>query len=137
MIDPFDPNRPLNQVAFALFDVETTGLSPAYGHRVCEVACLRVHDGLEVGSFESLVDPGRPISPGAFRVNRITPDMLSGAPTFAAVAGPFLALMEGAVLVAHNAPFDLGFLAAELEIPRLAPRFRAAPTLWPRTACLP
>ena len=118
---PFDPDCSLNEIPFAVFDVETTGLSPAYGHRICEVACLRLRDGVEVGRFESLVDPGRAISVGAFRVNRITAGMLAGAPTFDAVAGPLLALMDGAVLVAHNAPFDLGFLAAELEIASLPP----------------
>jgi DNA polymerase-3 subunit epsilon len=117
----FDSKQPLNKVIFALFDVETTGLSPAYGHRVCEVACLRACDSVEVKRFESLVDPGRPISAGAFRINRITPEMLEGAPPFAAVADPLLALLDGAVLVAHNAPFDLGFLAAELEIAGLPP----------------
>jgi DNA polymerase-3 subunit epsilon len=121
MENPFDPGQPLAKVEFTLFDVETTGLSPAYGHRVCEVACLRVCDGAEIGRFESLVDPGRPISPGAFHVNRITPEMLRGVPAFHAVASPVLALMDGAALVAHNAPFDLGFLAAELEIAQLPP----------------
>jgi DNA polymerase-3 subunit epsilon len=117
----FEPNQPLNETSFAIFDVETTGLSPAYGHRVCEVACLRTCDGVEIGRFESLVDPGRAISAGAFRVNRITPEMLAGAPPFDAIAEHLLSLMEGAVLVAHNAPFDLGFLAAELEIGGLLP----------------
>lgn len=117
----FGPDCPLNQISFAVFDVETTGLNPAYGHRVCEVACLLLRDGLEIGSFESLVDPGRPISPGAYHVNHITADMLAGAPTFAQIASPLLALLHNAVLVAHNAPFDLGFLAAELQIARLAP----------------
>jgi len=51
--------------------------------------------------------------------NRITPEMLDGAPTFEAIAASLLQVMEGAVLVAHNAPFDPGFLAAELEIARL------------------
>jgi DNA polymerase III epsilon subunit family exonuclease len=106
----------LSGVTFALLDVETTGLSPSYGHRVCEVACLCVRDGVEVGSFESLVDPGRSISPGAFYVNRITPEMLAGAPVFESIAAPLLALLEDAILVAHNAPFDLGFLAKELAI---------------------
>ena len=101
---------------FAIFDVETTGLHPAYGHRVCEIACLRLENGVEVARFESLVDPCREISPGAFRVNRITPEMLAGAPTFPVVAPPVLELMQDAVLVAHNAPFDLGFLASELDI---------------------
>ena len=121
MRDPFDLDRPLNEVTFALFDVETTGLSPAYGHRVCEIACLCVRGGTETGCFESLVDPERSISAGAFRVNRITPQMLAGARPFSAIAQPLLALMEDSVLVAHNAPFDLGFLAKELEIAMLAP----------------
>jgi DNA polymerase III epsilon subunit-like protein len=67
------------------------------------------------------VDPERAISAGAYRVNRITPEMLAGAPPFSAIAEPLLALMEDSVLVAHNAPFDLGFLAKELEMARLAP----------------
>jgi DNA polymerase-3 subunit epsilon len=121
MDDRYDQNQPLNETTFVIFDVETTGLSPAYGHRVCEVACLSVRDGGEVGRFESLVDPGRPISAGAYYVNHITSQMLVGAPVFAAVAEQVLALMQDAVLVAHNAPFDLGFLAAELEIARLSP----------------
>jgi DNA polymerase III epsilon subunit family exonuclease len=117
----FDPDQPLSDTRFAIFDVETTGLSPAYGHRVCEVACLCVQDGIEMDRFESLVDPGRSISAGAARVNRITPEMLVGAPIFEAVAGRLLATMGDAVLVAHNAPFDLGFLAVELDIARLPP----------------
>jgi DNA polymerase-3 subunit epsilon len=121
MNETFDAGLPLADTTFAILDVETTGLSPAYGHRVCEVACLRLRDGLEIGRFEALVDPGRPVSAGAYRVNRISPDMLAGAPPFEAVAGEVLALLEGAVLVAHNAPFDLGFLAAELDMARLPP----------------
>jgi DNA polymerase-3 subunit epsilon len=121
MDSPFDLDCPLAEVVFAVFDVETTGLSATYGHRVCEVACLRLRAGMELARFESLVDPERPISPGAYRVNRITAEMLLGAPLFEEVAGPLLSLMEDAVLVAHNAPFDLGFLAAELEIARCPP----------------
>jgi DNA polymerase-3 subunit epsilon len=121
-VDPaaqFDLHQPLNETIFAIFDVETTGLSPTYGHRICEVGCLCVRDGEELDRFESLVNPRRPISPGAFRVNRITAEMLRDAPAFGQVAGRLLQAIEGAVLVAHNAPFDLSFLAAELEIARL------------------
>jgi len=117
----FDPERPLSETVFAVFDVETTGLSPAYGHRVCEVACLRVRAGEQVADLESLVDPERPISAGAFRVNRITAEMLNGAPPFGDIAPRLLEVMADAVLVAHNAPFDLGFLAAELEIAQVPP----------------
>jgi len=114
-------DQPLSETAFAIFDVETTGLNPAYGHRVCEVACLRVQNGRETGRFESLVDPKRTISAGAFHVNHITPEMLADAPPFEEIAIPLLTLMAGAAIVAHNAPFDLGFLAAELEIAGLLP----------------
>jgi len=115
----FDPCQPLDETVFAVFDVETTGLNPDFGHRICEIGCLRVRNGRELQRFESLVDPRRPISAGAFRVNRITADMLRGAPAFDQVAAPLLRAIEGSVLVAHNAPFDLGFLVAELEMARL------------------
>ena len=121
MEDILAADQPLEEITFALFDVETTGLSPAYGHRICEIACLRLEAGIETGRMEALVDPGRSISPGAYRVNRIEPEMLAGAPAFESVAGTVVALMQDAVLVAHNAPFDLGFLALELEIARLPP----------------
>ena len=90
------PDRRLDKVSFALFDVETTGLSPAYGHRICEIACLRLKAGREVGRVEALVDPGRPISPGAYGVNRIEPEMLADAPAFECVASDVLDLMEDA-----------------------------------------
>ena len=115
----FDPHQPLDETTFAVFDVETTGLSPAHGHRICEMGCLRVCNGVELDRFDSLVDPRRSISPGAFRVNRITAEMLRGAPPFDQIAEHLLQVLDGAVLVAHNAPFDLGFLAAELDIARL------------------
>lgn len=121
MDDGYDRNQPVEQVHFAVLDVETTGLSAVYGHRICEVACLRVCDGREIGRFESLVDPGRAISAGAYRVNRISAGMLAGAPVFGEVAPALLALMDGAVLVAHNAPFDLSFLAAELDMANCLP----------------
>jgi DNA polymerase III epsilon subunit family exonuclease len=121
MADPFDPGQSLDGISFAIFDVETTGLNPVYGHRICEVACLCLQQGVEVARFESLVDPGRSISPGAFAVNQITPDLLENAPAFECIGGDLLALMEDAILVAHNAPFDLGFLATELQIAGLPP----------------
>jgi DNA polymerase-3 subunit epsilon len=121
MANPFDPHQLLGEIPFAIFDVETTGLSPAYGHRVCEIACVRLSQGAEVAHFESLVDPGRSISPGAFSVNGITPELLEGAPPFHVIGDDLLALMEDAVLVAHNASFDLGFLATEVQIAELAP----------------
>lgn len=113
-LGPYAAALPLSQATFAVLDVETTGLSRSAGDRVCEVACLRLRSGQELGQFASFVNPECDLGVEAARVNGITPAMLVGAPRFAAVVEPLLSLMSGAVLVAHNAPFDVGFLAAEL-----------------------
>jgi DNA polymerase III epsilon subunit-like protein len=82
---------------------------------VCEIAV--VCSGLEEEgeTFASLVDPGRPISPGAAAVNGLRDSDVRGAPPFGEIAGSVLELLEDAVIVCHNAPFDLGFLGSELE----------------------
>jgi DNA polymerase III epsilon subunit family exonuclease len=107
---------PLGEVTFTVLDVETTGLSAHLGDRICEIALLRCRGGEELARFQSLVDPGRPISPGARAVNGITDEELAGAPTFAEVSASVLDFLEGSAIVAHNAPFDLSFLNRELEI---------------------
>src|ERR671931_409661 len=77
------PITPLDELAFTFVDVETTGLDPAMGDRVCEIALLRVQGGREITRFESLVHPQRPMHPGALAVHGITDAMLVGAPIFA------------------------------------------------------
>lgn len=121
MADPL-LSLPLYRAPYAVLDVETTGLNAALGDAICELAILRVREGRVHRSYHTLVDPGRPISPGAYAVNRITEEMLRGAPAFAQVADRVLDELRGAVLVAHNAPFDLSFLVAALqEVPRPIP----------------
>jgi DNA polymerase III subunit epsilon len=105
----------MQEVAFAVVDVETTGLSPAFGDRVCEIAIVRLHGTSSPATFTSLVNPGRPLSQGAATVNGITPEMLATAPTFHDIVGEVGRHLEGGVFVAHNAPFDLGFLDAEFQ----------------------
>ena len=107
-------NRLLNETVFAFVDVETTGLRPALGDRVCEIAVVRCVGEREVERFVSLVDPGRPISPGAAAVNGLTNADVCGQPPFKALAPRVLDLLQDAVFVAHNAPFDLRFMDAEL-----------------------
>jgi len=111
-------NANLEKVIFTFVDVETTGLNPSYGDRICEIGLLRWKDGEELASFQSLVNPGRPISPGAQAVNNITDAMVADAPSFEGIADRALALMEGTVLVAHNAPFDMSFLNMQLALLR-------------------
>ncbi|NIN66246.1 MAG: WYL domain-containing protein [Anaerolineae bacterium] len=112
---------PLDELTFTVLDVETTGLNPHFGDRVCEIALLQCQGGIEMSRFHSLVNPRRPISPGAFAVNRIRDEDLIDAPLFSEIAEAVLEVLGDGVMVAHNAPFDLGFLASELAISRLPP----------------
>jgi DNA polymerase-3 subunit epsilon len=102
-----------------VLDTETTGLDIAGGHRVIEIACVELHDLLPTGrSFHRYIDPERDIDPDAQRVHGISSAFLAGKPRFADsdVAGEFLAFIEGASLVAHNAAFDRGFIENELTL---------------------
>lgn len=107
---------PLNVVPFVLLDVESTGLEASRGDRICEIALMRWQDGQVVQKFQTLINPGRSISPEAFRVNRIDAHALKGAPTFAEIADILTKELEGAVLVAHNVPFDVHFLNTEFAL---------------------
>lgn len=107
---------PIADAPLAFVDVETTGLSPWAGDRVCEVGIVRCQGEVEVDQLSTLVNPLRPISPGAYRVNRIGPAMLVGSPTFADIARDVWGTLEGCVLVAHNAGFDVGFLGREFSL---------------------
>ena len=114
-------NLRLCDVPLVFLDLETTGLSPYGDDRICEVALQRVTGGIVEVTLDQLIDPQRPLSAQAFRVNRIDSRQLAGAPVFAKLSAAILAPLAGAVLVAHNAPFDVGFLNAELGRTGLPP----------------
>lgn len=109
-------DTPLDQAPLVVLDTETTGLSPAMGHRVVEVAAVRLEGWREVNSFSALVNPGRPMDPGASRVNGIYDEDLVDAPPFSSVAPSLHRLLDGAVIVAHNARFDANFLGMEYSL---------------------
>lgn len=109
-------DQPLHNIPLAFLDFETTGLHPHRGDRVCEVALQRVVGDTVELSFASLVDPERPLSAQSFSVNGIGAAELAGAPKFAELASRLRAALAGAAIVAHNAPFDLEFLQAELAL---------------------
>lgn len=98
-------------------DTETTGLHVLEGDRLISAAFLRVHpDALEAAPLEILVNPGRPSSPEAAAVHGLTEADLRDRPTFAYThARAIIDVCRQATLVAHNAPFDVGFLDAEFE----------------------
>lgn len=107
-----------------LFDTETTGLDPLNGDRIVEIAALELVLDIPTGKqFHRLLDPERDIPEAASRVHGFTRGDLIGKPRFIDVADELLAFIGDAPLIAHNAPFDFGFLDRELErinLPRLA-----------------
>ena len=112
----FDLDLPVDDAPLAFVDVETTGLRPELGDRVCEIAILRCEGPDAVDALQQLVNPEYPIGAGAQAVNRISDAMVSDAPRFPEIAADVLELIDGAVFVAHNARFDLGFLGSELDL---------------------
>ena len=109
-------DRIIDDVDFVIFDVETTGLSPKDGDRIVEIGALRYKNGQALDSFSSLLNPQRPVSPGAFAVNRISQEMLKDAPTAAEVLPKFLEFAGNGCLAGYNVGFDMGFLEAELGL---------------------
>ncbi|MGH8104300.1 MAG: exonuclease domain-containing protein [bacterium] len=105
----------LGNVTFAYLDTETTGLSPIYGDRIIEVAVMKARGGQILDAFESLVNPQRPIAPGATAIHGITDKMVAGCPVFRDMAHRLQEYLKGAVMVAHNARFDLSFISYELR----------------------
>jgi DNA polymerase-3 subunit epsilon len=98
-------------------DTETTGLSPAQGHRVIEIGCIEMIDRRFTGrEYHVFIHPDREIDEAAQRVHGISLDDLETAPRFAEIADEFLAFVADAELVIHNADFDVGFLEHELTL---------------------
>jgi DNA polymerase III subunit epsilon len=102
---------PLADVTFVVVDLETTGGSPK-DSAITEIGAVKVRGGVVLGEFQTLVDPGHEIPPYISVLTGITSMMVASAPRIGAVLPTFLEFARGAVLVAHNAPFDLGFLKA-------------------------
>jgi DNA polymerase-3 subunit epsilon len=101
----------LVDTTFVVVDLETTGGSPA-DCAITEIGAVKVRGGQVLGEFQTLVDPGSPIPPFIAVLTGITDAMVTGAPSEAQAVPAFLEFARGAVLVAHNAGFDTGFLRA-------------------------
>src|SRR3970282_157015 len=105
----------ISNARFAFLDLETTGLSPWFGDRVCEVGIV-LTDGKRIKEqYQTLVNPERPLSPGAASTNGLTDEELKSAPSFSDVADDVLEWLKGAVVVCHNAQFDVQFLDSEFK----------------------
>jgi DNA polymerase-3 subunit epsilon len=102
---------PLRDTTFVVFDLETTGTKPG-PDGITEIGAVKVRGGQVLGEFATLVNPGKPIPPQIVALTGITGAMVYDAPSMERVLPAFLEFAAGAVLVAHNAPFDTGFMRA-------------------------
>lgn len=99
-----------------VFDTETTGLDPAKGHRIIEIAGVRIENGVVTDkTFSTFVNPERDIPWESRQVHHISDEDVKNAPTIMTVLPEFLAFAQGSILVAHNAQFDMSFLQSEKE----------------------
>jgi len=105
----------LSDIPHAFLDVETTGASVDFGHRVIELGIVRYERGHKVAEYQQLIDPRRPISAGITALTGISPDMVRGMPTFAEQLPAALKLLDGAAVLGHNVRFDLSFLRKEFR----------------------
>jgi DNA polymerase-3 subunit epsilon len=100
-----------------VLDTETTGLEPKQGHRIIEIGALELIDRQLTGrQFHTYVNPEREIDEGALEVHGITEEFLRDKPRFADISDDLMAFVDGAELVIHNAPFDIGFIDNELSL---------------------
>jgi DNA polymerase III epsilon subunit family exonuclease len=111
---PHSGEAKVRKAMFSCFDFETTGLS-ARRDRVIEVGVVRVSGGRIRDRWTTLVNPGEGVDVGPTKIHGIKKDWLVNAPTFEEIAPDLLTLLQGTVLVAHNAKFDISFLEEELD----------------------
>ncbi len=99
-----------------VLDTETTGIDPAVGHRIIEIGCIELVERRLTGKdFHVYLNPQRQVDEGAMKVHGISNEFLEDKPFFADVVDDFIAFIDGAELIIHNAPFDVGFINAELR----------------------
>ncbi|HET9439609.1 MAG TPA: 3'-5' exonuclease [Longimicrobiales bacterium] len=112
---PTEPPVALNSLQYVVVDVETTGGGQMRGHRITEIAIVRVDaEGRQIHEYATLVNPGRTIPTEITRLTSIDHDMVRLAPRFEDIAQDVRSMLEGRVFVAHNAAFDWSFINGEL-----------------------
>lgn len=105
-----------NALRQIVLDTETTGLIVEEGHRIIEIGGIELIDRQPTGrTLQQYLDPEREVEPGAQAVNGMSWEQLRGKPRFCDIVEPFLEFIRGAELIIQNAPFDVGFLNAELD----------------------
>src|SRR5205823_14040571 len=112
---PFSLLQPLREIPLAFLDVETTGASADFGHKVIELGIVRIEGGKVVAEYQQLIDPQRRVSAAITMFTGISQAMVDGQPTFAQQLPAALSLLQGAMILGPNVRFDLSFLAKEFR----------------------
>lgn len=124
-----------------VFDIETTGLDPNRGHRIIEIAGVKIENGIikQETAFTSFVNPERDIPAESRQIHKITDEQVRSAPSIDEVLPKFLEFAQGSLLVAHNAEFDYGFLEVEkescwgyIDLPECFCTMRLSQSIFPR-----
>ena len=106
-----------NKIRQIVLDTETTGLEPSQGHKIIEIGCVEmINRRLTGNNYHQYLQPDREIDEGAQAVHGISNEFLADKPRFVDVVKDFLEYIDGAELIIHNAPFDVGFLDHEFKI---------------------
>jgi len=103
----------ISNARFAFLDIETTGLSPWFGDRICQIAVVLTEGKRIKTTLDLILNPEHEVSPAAFHVNKLDEEKLSASPRFAEVTDQLEAVLKDAIIVCHNAQFDLQFLDNE------------------------
>lgn len=106
--------KPWKELSFVAFDTETSGPYPL-GNEIVEVGLVKWEDGKEVASFNQLIKPGKPMGAEVIAIHGITNEMVATSPSMDQVIGKVKDFIGDSILIAHHAPFDLGFLVLDLE----------------------
>ena len=105
-----------------VLDIETTGLEPKQGHRIIEIGCVELYHRRKTNNqYQQYLNPEREIEDGAYDVHGISNEFLADKPVFADAAQEFINFIRDSELIIHNAPFDVGFINAELK--KLGPQW--------------
>ncbi|SFU61397.1 DNA polymerase III subunit epsilon [Pseudoduganella namucuonensis] len=105
-----------------VLDTETTGINPKLGNRIIEIGCVELFNRALTGNnFHVYINPERDSEEGALNVHGLTTEFLRDKPKFAEIAQQFREYIQGAELIIHNAPFDMGFLNHEFRLAKLPP----------------
>ena len=100
-----------------VLDTETTGLEPSQGHRIIEIGCVEIiNRKITENTYHQYIQPDRESDEGAFEVHGISTEFLADKPRFSDIVEDFIKYVNGAELIIHNAPFDIGFLNHELAM---------------------